>query len=109
MATVLAYKQVNYTYTVKPSPAHPRAQIAAQFVHNLYRRQVQSWNPYASPYTMSYVTLGGAARSGTARVGSYHPDDNDYECQNFYIARCGDGVQDNPAKSAVDGKNGISV
>lgn len=24
---------------------------------------------------------------------------NDFECQNFYIAKCGDGVQDNPNKA----------
>lgn len=34
----------------------------------------------------------------------------DYECQNFYVAKCGDGIQDNPNKLGnTDGKNGILV
>ncbi len=31
---------------------------------------------------------------------------NDYECQNFYIAKCGDGVQDNPNKAGTASTNG---
>jgi hypothetical protein len=37
---------------------------------------------------------------------------NDYECQNFYIAKCGDGVQDNPNKignASTNGKLGILI
>ena len=49
---------------------------------------------------MTYTNTNGVASSITSAVGpnSRYSTVSDYECQNFYIAKCGDGIQDNPNK-----------
>ena len=100
ISTILVYKQNDSTYTVKPTPTPTRHTLAGQIVHNLTRRQIAGWATLPPSYTMTYTNTNGVASSITSAVGpnSRYSTVSDYECQNFYIAKCGDGIQDNPNK-----------
>lgn len=66
-----------------------------------------SWLPFTNPTSQQQKTLDLMSYTAYKRT-----DGGENPCLNFYVARCGDNVVDNPSKTGdaqTDGKNGIAT
>ncbi|MFZ2151142.1 MAG: hypothetical protein WAZ12_05195 [Candidatus Absconditicoccaceae bacterium] len=109
--TTQAWKEDAYNRAVKPNPNPNRANLVGQVVHILNRKQVQSrGGSYFSMTTYNFNT--NIIYTENADPDSYYSVVEDKKCQNFYIAKCGDGVLDNINKAGganTNGKQGIQT
>lgn len=109
--SVYAYRQNDDTFAINPSANTSRTTIAAQIVHDFFRKQIQS--RFGNPYTMTFVPFGSStSQSFTATPSAWFSMWEIVKCQNFYIAKCGDSVVDNANKAGdnmTDGLSGILV
>ena len=111
VATVYVYSQDDNTYAIKPNPNTTRTTMAAQIIHDFFRKQIAS--RWGNPYTMTYLPLGSTvSQSFTATPSAWYGMKETIKCQNFYIAKCGDSIVDNANKTGdalTDGLSGILV
>jgi len=101
-------KETWRTYFVAPSPNNNRTQVALQIWHHLYWRWVsdRKWRPNGKNYRFNYAK--GWIAWGQFNIlqteeerspKSYWNTDHNLKCQNFYVAKCGDWIIDNPNKA----------
>lgn len=110
LTSIITHKQDAFNYAIKPSPATTRTSPLAQVVHYLSVRQILSI--WGSSYLMTYMDNNFTTAAVNVNPDRRNTPINDVQCQNFYIAKCGDGVRDNPSKpwnATTDGKNGILI
>lgn len=107
---------------------YTRTGIAGQIVHNIRRMEYLIYDGVCSPNYTCFPTINnyrwlryqvggwGIPGSGNYRFkiqnGWTRSDQWEYLCNNIYIARCGDGIIDDPEKvwwNNVDGKQGIAT
>ena len=62
---------------------------------------------------MTYLPLGSTvSQSFTATPSAWYGMKETIKCQNFYVAKCGDGIIDDPHKAGdatTDGLSGVLV
>ncbi len=105
--------QNNFTYL---QGNNPRNQLAGQFVHYVNRWWTQAfiWPNLSYKYRFDNGQfLNSPEISYNSRATNITPYTTPLNvCHNFYIARCGDGIVDNPNKPGgpnTNGKQGIQT
>ena len=77
-----------------------RTTLGGQFTYRLYRKYGFEW---AGNATHTEVREGWWSTTKSVKFNPYLNIVNDYECQNIYVAYCGDGIVDNWSQNYYTG------